>query len=102
MGKSQAKGYYSELSEDRKDKLFYLVKTLGDHGKIFNKQKFRHENDQIYTFKPMPDRFLCFFYQGGKVIITNAFEKKTDKLSPREKERALKARARCKKGTYYD
>lgn len=106
MGKKQAKEYYDELSEDRRDKLFHLVKMLGNIGKIFNKQKFRHEDDKIYAFKPQPDRFLCFFFEGSKVIITNAFEKKTDKLSPREKERSLKARAdyitRCKKGTYYD
>lgn len=106
MGKSRAKEYYNELSENRKDKLFHLAKMLGDLGKIFNKQKFRNEDDKIYAFKPQPDRFLCFFFEGSKVIITNAFEKKTDKLSPREKERALKARTdyitRCKKGTYYD
>lgn len=104
--KSQPKEYYDELSEDRKDKFFYLAKMLGDIGKIFNIQKFRHEDDKIYAFKPKPDRFLCFFFEGSKIIITNAFEKKTDKLSPREKEKALKARAdyitRCKKGTYYD
>ncbi len=106
MGKSQPKEYYDELTEDRKDKLFHLVKMLADIGKIFNIQKFRHEDDKIYAFKPKPDRFLCFFFEGSKIIITNAFEKKTDKLSPREKERALKAKAdyitRCKKGTYYD
>lgn len=104
-GKSQAKEYYNELSEDRKDRFFYLVKMLGDIGKIFNKQKFRNEDDKIYAFKPQPDRFLCFFFEGAKVVVTNAFEKKTDKLSPREKEKALKAKAdyiaRCKKGTYY-
>ena len=80
-GKSQPKEYYNDLSEDRKDKFFHLAKMLGDTGKIFNKEKFRHEDDQIYAFKPQPDRFLCFFFTGSKVIITNAFEKKTDKLS---------------------
>jgi hypothetical protein len=105
-GKSQAKEYYKELSEERRDKFFKLAKLLANMGKIFNREKFRSEDDKIYAFKPQPDRFLCFFFQGSKVIVTNAFEKKTDKLSPREKERALRAREdyiiRCKEGTYYD
>lgn len=62
--------------------------------------------DQIYAFKPAPDRFLCFFFDGAKVIITNAYEKKTTKMPAREKQKALKARAdyitRCKRGDYYD
>lgn len=105
-GKMSAYDYFQELSEDRKDKAFYLFEKLGDTGKIFNKQQFRHEDDQIYAFKPKPDRFYCFFYEGSKVIVTNACEKKQDKLSPREKDKALRAREdykkRCKGGTYYD
>lgn len=79
---------------------------LGDTGKIRNEEKFRNENHQIYAFKPKPDRFLCFFYQGGKVIVTNAFEKKQDKMPLKEKQKALKCKAdyikRCEAGKYYD
>lgn len=79
---------------------------MGDIGRIHNIQKFRHEGDKIYAFKPLPDRFLCFFFAGAKIIITNAFEKKQDKLPPREKERALKYKEdytdRVKGGTYYE
>ncbi len=62
---------------------------MGDTGVIFNKEKFRNEGNGIFTFKPQPDRYLCFFYTGKKIIVTNAFTKKTDKLPEREKERAL-------------
>jgi hypothetical protein len=75
-------------------------------GKIFNKEKFRHEDDQIYAFKAKPDRFFCFFFKGSRVIVTNACKKKQDKLPLREKEKAMKAREdygkRYKEGTYYD
>ena len=39
QGKSPAKEYYKELSEGRQNKLFHLVKMLGDLGKIFNKRE---------------------------------------------------------------
>lgn len=65
---------------------------MGIPVKDLKEEKFRNEDDQIYAFKPQPDRFLCFFYQGGKVIVTNAFSKKQNKLPPREKQKALKLR----------
>ena len=76
------------------------------HGAISDEEKFRNEGDQIYAFKTSDDRFLCFFFDGAKVIITNAYEKKTKKMPPREKQRALKAKSdytkRSKTGDYYD
>ena len=69
-------------------------------------KKFRHEGDQIYAIKPAPDRFLCFFYHDSKMIVTNAYEKKTDKMPIREKDRAIKAREdyikRSKEEKYYE
>src|SRR5262245_11974144 len=88
--KSEALAYFEALSFDRKKKFFNIVRLLGDMGKIFNEEKFRYEGDQIYALKPSPDRFLCFFFDGSKIIITNAYEKKTEKMPPREKSRALK------------
>ncbi len=90
-GHSQALEYFLAQSLDRQRKLLHLLKLMGDHGKIFNKTKFMNEGDEIYAFKPQPDRYLCFFYQGKKIIITNAFMKKTQKLPINEKEKALKA-----------
>ena len=103
---SFAQRYFDALMKDRQKKVFSLFRLMADGGKIFNIEKFRHEGDQIYAFKPLPDRFLCFFFSGSKIIITNAFEKKTDKLPEKEKERALKYRddyiTRIKKGAYYE
>lgn len=105
-GKSQPRDFYEKLDQDQKIQLLKLVKIIGDIGQIRNKTKFRSEGDKIFAFKPKPNRFLCFFMEGKKIIITNGFVKKKDKLSPEEKERALKHmedyRARIEKGDYYD
>ena len=86
-------------------KFAHLLMMIGDTGQIRNEQKFRNEGDKIYTFKPQPHRFLCFFFEKGKIIITNAFMKKQQKLPKAEKERALKCKQdyeeRNRKGTYY-
>jgi phage-related protein len=88
-GYSEAFDYYQCLPADRRRKLLILLKRIGDTGRIFDKTKFRHEGDQIYAFKPQPDRYLCFFFTGKKIIITNAFEKKADRLPKKEKHKAL-------------
>jgi hypothetical protein len=83
-----------------------LVKRLGDIGMIRDETKFRNEGDKIFAFKPQPNRFLCFFFAGRKVIITNGFLKKSQKFPPGEKERALRAKhnyeQRVKEERYYE
>lgn len=104
--RSHVLDYFEALPEERKDRIYYLFRWLGNKGKIINKRKFRHEGDKIYALKVSQDRFLCFFFDGAKVIITNAYQKKTAKMPAKEKDRALRARdnyvRRCKEGTYYE
>ena len=87
-------------------KAFSLFKRMGDVGLIRDITKFRNEGDEVFAFKPQPERFLSFFQIGKKMIITNAFIKKADKLPKNEKMRALEARKdfllRSKKGEYYE
>lgn len=105
-GESPAKAYYHRLPVERQVKFIKLARLMGEVGKIFDTTKFRNEGDQIYAFKPQPDRYLCFFIVGRKIIVTNAFEKKSQKLPAKEKERALRAKQdferRIKKGNYYE
>jgi phage-related protein len=105
-GKSVAKRYYEELEEPRRKKLRKLFRLMGDEGEIWNTEKFIHEGDGIYAFKTHEDRFLCFFCIGAKVIVTNAYDKKGQKMPPGEKERALRAMndftQRTKRGEYYE
>lgn len=105
-GESLALDYYQSLEADQRKKFLFLLKRMGDFGKISDKTKFINEGDQIYAFKPHPERFLCFFVQDSKIVITNGFRKKQQKLPQGEKERALTYRAnyqkRIKEGTYYE
>jgi len=105
-GKSLALEYFEKLPYQRKKKIFNLFKLFAKMGKIVNKEKFRYEGDKIYAFKTSPDRFLCFFFDGAKIIVTSAYTKKTVKMPQKEKQKALKAKEdyikRCQGGKYYD
>jgi len=105
-GISQPLEYYDKQPGVKKRKLVQLFKVMCEHGKIFDETKFRNEGDKIYAFKPQPDRYLCFFFQDKRIIVTNAFLKKSPKLPNGEKEQALKAlksyQKRLKDGSYYE
>lgn len=62
--------------------------------------------EKIFEFKPVGHRFFSFFYEGGKIIITNAYTKKSQKVSRKdlEKARAIKKDyiARVRGGVYYE
>ncbi|MCF6335932.1 MAG: type II toxin-antitoxin system RelE/ParE family toxin [Spirochaetales bacterium] len=70
-----------------------------------DKTKFLNEGDKIYAFKSQPNRFLSFFIEGRKIIVTNAFKKKSEKLPMNEKSKAMDYKtdylSRIEKGTYY-
>lgn len=105
-GKSIAFDYYQSLDVAERIKLLRLFQFMADHGTIKDQTKFNSEGDKIYAFKPQPHRFLCFFFDGKKIIVTNAFHKKQQKLPLKEKERALKLKNdyenRTKQGEYYE
>lgn len=84
--------YFEALDEDSQIKLLNLFELIGNVGTIKNETKFKYEDDKIYAFKPKPYMFLCFFFTGHKIIVTNAFHKKSDKLPKNEKERAIKCK----------
>lgn len=105
-GRSQALDYFLNQPKEMQRKLLNLLRLMGDHGRIFDETKFRNEGDAIYAFKPQPDRYLCFFYKGKKIVLTNAFAKKSTKLPSGEKSQALKAyqsyEERVREGNYYE
>jgi len=91
-GKSVGFEYFIEMVKEQRRKFLVLVKRIGDTGKILDKTKFRNEGDGIYAFKPQPDRYLSFFTDEKKIIVTNGFVKKMDKLPKNEKDLAIKYR----------
>ena len=105
-GKLPALEYFNNLNDEDKIKTLDLFKLMASEGKIYNQQKFRNEHDQIYAFKPKPHRYMCFFFVGKKIIVTNGFVKKKDDLPPEEKKRALRCQKdyedRFNAGKYYE
>lgn len=91
-GRSGALEYFEALSFDRQKRTMFLFRWFGDVGKIVNEEKFRYEGESIYAFKPSPDRFVCFFFKGARIIITNAYEKKSSKMPRSELLKALAAK----------
>jgi phage-related protein len=105
-GESQALDYYLKLAADDRRNVLKLFRMMGEIGAIRDKTQFRFEGDKVYAFKPQPHRFLSFFVEGRKIIVTNAFWKKQQKLPAGEKDRALRCmnsyKTRVKEGTYYE
>ena len=91
-GESQPYEYFKLCDLSQKRKFLMLCQRIGDFGKIVDKTKFRFEGDDIFAFKPQPDRYLAFFIKGKKIIVTNAFRKKSDKMPRSEKNFAIKNR----------
>lgn len=106
IGNSDVLEYFNNQNDTQKRKLLMLFKRIGDFGKINDITKFRNEGDKIFAFKIQPDRYLAFFYSGKKIVVTNAFVKKSDKLPKREKEKSLSRKSdyeqRTNGGSYYE
>ncbi len=107
-GELPAKEYFDAADRQVKIKLLALVKYMAEHGRLFDETKFRivDKQEKIYEFKPMAERFFNFFYEGKKIIITNAYRKKGQKVDKRELGRAIDWKndydLRVKGGVYYD
>lgn len=110
VGKLPAKEYMegSKSSLDLKLKFAALVKYIAEYGKIYDITKFRivDKKEKIYEFKPLGHRFFNFFYKGRKIIITNAYMKKSQKVDRKELKKAINMKKdythRTKGGTYYE
>ena len=87
-GESQARDFFKSLSIQDRTKTIALFERIADIGKIYDKAKFRHEEGEIYAFKPQPNRFLSCFWREKRIIILTGFIKKSQKLPKKELKRA--------------
>ena len=107
-GELPAKEHFDAADRQVKIKLLALVKYMAEVGRLFDETKFRVVNKQekIYEFKPMDEQFFNFFYEGGKIILTNAYRKKGQKVDKRELAKAIALKKdydlRVKGGVYYE
>ena len=67
-GESQPYDYYKACDVVQQRKFLMLCQRMGDFGKILDITKFRSEGDDIYAFKPQPDRYLCFSRKERKLL----------------------------------
>ncbi len=107
-GRLPAKEYFDSSESRVQIKLHALVKLMAEEGRLFDERKFRSvdKKEKIYEFKPMADRYFNFFYEGKKIIITNAYRKQGQKVDSRELARAVTMKrdyeSRVKGGAYYE
>lgn len=86
-GRLPAKEFIEGLSSGEQAKLAHLFQWIADFGKIKNEEKFRHEDDKIYSFKAHQIRIGCFC-SGRRWILTHGFMKKQNRWPAAELERA--------------
>lgn len=91
-GESQPHSYFESCDLVQQRRFLMLCQRMGDFGKIMDITKFRAEGDDLFAFKPQPDRYIAFFKRGKKIIITNAYRKKCDKMPESERQIAIKCR----------
>ncbi len=106
-GELPAKEYFDLSERQIQIKLLALVKYIAEEGRLFDETKFRSvdKNEKIYEFKPMSERFFNFFTDGRRIIITNAYRKRGQKVDPKELAKAIRLKkdygSRVKKAVYY-
>lgn len=85
--------HLQERDPKRALRLLKLFTTLGDTGKIFNKEHFKKiAGTDFFEFKVFRVRVPCFFLRGGLVVLTHGFEKKKDKIPAGELSTARRIR----------
>lgn len=89
-GEYPALEFFDQLEQRWKARLVYLYKTLGDVGRIQNREMFRKEDAEFWVFKAFQARLFCYFRSDQRVVITHGFGKKTDKIREQEFERAAR------------
>jgi len=94
-GTSLAQDWLESQPLKMQQKFAALFVRLGDVGRIFNEQKFKHltGTDQLFEFKADQGRMLCFFCIGKRVILTHGFLKKGAKTPKKEIERTERVKA---------
>lgn len=106
-GALPAKEYLDNLDHKIKAKLGALVVRMAEEGRIFDETKYREvdKDAKVFEFKLMAYRFFNFFYKDRRILITNAYRKKSQKVDPRELQKAINMKKdyerRRREGSYY-
>ena len=94
-GEMQGREEFEVLTENEKAAFLARAVKLADSapGTIHPKTIFNleDEKEKIFAIKFGNNRFCSFFYEGGKIVITNSYKKQTQKNTKREKEKIKKS-----------
>ena len=104
--------FYCSMLESDKARFMVLVQHLANaaRGTFLPKKHYNIEDSKygIYAFKPHAKRFLNFMTSESKIIITNGFQKQSQKIREKERSEIRKSilykqdyELRIKRGDYY-
>lgn len=80
---------WETLERKEQAKILRVIKDqLGDEGKCWDKERFRHEGDGIWAIKGGQVRVYCFMTSNRLIVLTNAGIKKRPKARPQDLKRA--------------
>lgn len=95
-GEEPAKDFIMSLDDKMRAKIVSLIEMLANNGYALREPYSKHLADDIFELRAKVasdiSRVLYFFVVGKKIVITNGFVKKTQKISKRELELAKKYR----------
>jgi len=95
-GKAPVKEFIDSLHGRTQQKFFTVAGLLEEFGKALPKPHADYLGDEIYELRfagiEGKVRALYFFYDGGRIVLTNGFLKKRQKTPVREIELAKKRR----------
>jgi phage-related protein len=79
-GSYPAEEFIKSLTEPERLKIAHVLKQLLDTGRVWNVERFKKLEGQIWEIKADHNRLLCF--QSGKCwVLTNGFRKDTQKTN---------------------
>lgn len=83
-----AEDYLRSLPEKEQQKLFALLDYTAQHGPPTNTEKFKQLEGEIYEFKSLRHRLLCFYQPGKVIVITHGCRKQRRRVHRDEINRA--------------
>ena len=95
-GRQPVRDFLLQLEPKMRAKVMTYVELLRDNGNNLREPYSKHIQDGIFELRTRQGsnitRVMYFFYIDRKIILTNGFTKKSQKLPRTELERALKYR----------
>ena len=96
-GECPAKEFIKTQGAKMRAKIYRVMSLLKSEGINLRMPHSEHLDDGIFQLRAQVGsditRVLYFFVIGRKIIVTNGFVKKTDKVPPNEKKKAIRYRS---------